>query len=89
MAVDQFSWGRRVAALGVGPEPVPVKTLDADRLTVALTRAVTDERMRERAARLGERLRQEDGIGRTAELFTDYLRTTPATGPAAARTPRR
>ena len=23
-------------------------------------------------------LRQEDGIGRTAELFTDYLRTAPA-----------
>ncbi|WP_285105200.1 glycosyltransferase [Promicromonospora sp. MEB111] len=81
VAVDQFSWGRRVAELGVGPEPIPVKVLDADRLTAALTQATSDEGMRERAARLGERLRQEDGIGRTAELFTNYLRTAKA--PAA------
>jgi UDP:flavonoid glycosyltransferase YjiC (YdhE family) len=78
VAVDQFSWGRRVAALGVGPEPVPVKVLDADRLTAAITRATTDEAMRERAADLGARLRQEDGAGRTAELFTRYLRTAGA-----------
>ncbi|MFI9488972.1 glycosyltransferase [Promicromonospora sp. NPDC052451] len=78
VAVDQFSWGRRVAELGVGPDPVPVKQLDADRLTAAITRATTDEAMRERAADLGERLRQEDGAGRTAELFTQYLRTTGA-----------
>lgn len=78
VAVDQFSWGRRVADLGVGPEPVPIKNVDADRLTAAINQATTDEGMRERAADLGARLRQEDGTGRTAELFTEYLRTAGA-----------
>ncbi|WP_369371815.1 hypothetical protein AB1046_00435 [Promicromonospora sp. Populi] len=64
-----------MAALGVGPESVPIKEVDADRLTTAIAQATTDEAMRERAADLGARLRQEDGIGRTAELFTEYLRT--------------
>jgi sterol 3beta-glucosyltransferase len=62
----------------VGPEPIPVKNVDADRLTAAITQATTDEAMREQAADLGERLRQEDGIGRTAELFTEYLRAARA-----------
>jgi UDP:flavonoid glycosyltransferase YjiC (YdhE family) len=75
VAADQPSWGRRVADLGVGPEPVNIKKVDADRLTAAIGQATTDEAMRERAAGLGARLRQEDGIGRTAELFTEYLRT--------------
>jgi sterol 3beta-glucosyltransferase len=75
VAADQPSWGRRVADLGVGPEPVSIKKVDADRLTAAIAQATTDERMGERAAELGARLRREDGIGRTAELFTEYLRT--------------
>ncbi|PUB31820.1 UDP:flavonoid glycosyltransferase YjiC (YdhE family) [Promicromonospora sp. AC04] len=78
VAVDQFNWGHRVAELGVGPEPISIKKLDADRLTAAITQATTDEAMRERAADLRVRLQQEDGIGRTAELFTEYLRTAPA-----------
>ncbi|MEV0953209.1 glycosyltransferase [Promicromonospora sp. NPDC050249] len=76
VAADQPSWGRRVADLGVGPEPVNIKKVDADRLTAAITQATTDEALRERAADLGARLREEDGIGRTAELFTEYLRTS-------------
>ena len=75
VAADQHSWGRRVADLGVGPEPIKVKQVDADRLTAAIRQATTDEALRERAADLGTRLRQEDGIGRTAELFTEYLST--------------
>jgi UDP:flavonoid glycosyltransferase YjiC (YdhE family) len=78
VAADQHAWGRRVADLGVGPEPIRIKKLDADRLTAAIARATTDDGLRERAAELGTRLRQEDGIGRTAELFTQYLRTAGA-----------
>ncbi|GAA4705319.1 UDP:flavonoid glycosyltransferase YjiC, YdhE family [Promicromonospora umidemergens] len=78
VAADQHAWGRRVADLGVGPEPIRIKKVDADRLTAAIARATTDEALRERSADLGARLRQEDGIGRAAELFTEYLRTAPA-----------
>jgi UDP:flavonoid glycosyltransferase YjiC (YdhE family) len=66
---DQPFWGRRVAALGVGPEPVPRRRLTAERLARALREAVTDEGMRQRAAELGARIRTEDGVGRAVAVL--------------------
>ena len=66
---DQPFWGQRVHELGVGPEPIPLRRLTADRLAEAIHRAVTDTAMREKAARLGERIRAEDGIGRAVKVI--------------------
>lgn len=60
-AVDQPFWGARVAALGVGPTPVPRRRLTAEALADAL-RATTDPAMRERAVSLGRLIRAEDGV---------------------------
>lgn len=60
---DQPYWGARVAALGVGPAPIPRRRLTVDRLAGAIERAVSNESMRESAASLGERIRSEDGLG--------------------------
>jgi UDP:flavonoid glycosyltransferase YjiC (YdhE family) len=68
---DQFYWGQRVAALGVGPEPVPRKGLTVERLTQAIQRAVTDEAMRQSAADLGSRIEAEDGIARAVAVVGD------------------
>jgi UDP:flavonoid glycosyltransferase YjiC (YdhE family) len=68
---DQPYWGRRVAALGVGPAPIPRQQLTAERLAAALM-ATTDEGMRGRAAELGARIRAEDGIARAAAVVDDY-----------------
>jgi len=68
-AGDQPLWARRVAELGVGPRPIPRRQLTAERLAAAITSAVTDERMRARAAALGERIRAEDGVGRAIEVI--------------------
>jgi UDP:flavonoid glycosyltransferase YjiC (YdhE family) len=65
---DQPFWGQRVAALGVGPEPVPRKKLSVERLAQAIEEAVTDERMGRRAAELGAKIRAEDGIGRAVAV---------------------
>jgi sterol 3beta-glucosyltransferase len=65
---DQLFWGRRVHALGAGPEPVPQKRLTAEGL-IATIRAVTnDEGMRRRTATLGEKIRAEDGVARAVEI---------------------
>jgi UDP:flavonoid glycosyltransferase YjiC (YdhE family) len=66
---DQPFWGRRVAQLGVGPEPIPRKRLTVDRLTHAIQRAVTDKHMCSNAARLGARIRGEDGVARAVEII--------------------
>lgn len=65
---DQPFWGRRVAALGVGPQPIPQKKLTAEKLAAAL-RATNDAAMRDRAAQLGATIRSEDGVGEAVRLI--------------------
>ncbi len=59
---DQPFWGRRVAALGVGPEPIARQALTAERLAQAIQRAVTNPTMRHKAAELGAKIRAENGV---------------------------
>jgi UDP:flavonoid glycosyltransferase YjiC (YdhE family) len=66
---DQPFWGRRVAALGVGPQPIPRPRLSAERLANAIRLAVGDAGMRQRAAELGRRIRAEDGIGTALSII--------------------
>jgi sterol 3beta-glucosyltransferase len=66
---DQPFWGQRIHALGVGPKTIPRPQLTADNLARVINAAVSDSGMAERAARLGEKIRAEDGIGRAVEIL--------------------
>lgn len=66
---DQPFWGQRVYELGVGPRPIPRRQLTVDRLAESIRRAVSDTAMREKAARLGESIRSENGIARAVEIL--------------------
>lgn len=72
---DQPFWGRRVYQLGVGPQPIPVQQLTADKLAQALIRATNDEVMRQRAAVLGERIRAENGVACAVEIMAHLLQS--------------
>jgi UDP:flavonoid glycosyltransferase YjiC (YdhE family) len=72
---DQPFWGNQVFRLGVGPQPIPKKKLTAVTLAAAITLAVSDESMRERAAVLGAELRKEDGVREAVGLIERYLGT--------------
>jgi UDP:flavonoid glycosyltransferase YjiC (YdhE family) len=63
---DQPFWGRRVAALGVGPRPLPVTGLTRDELAARL---IAVHEYRENAARLGRLLRVEHGVKNAADLI--------------------
>lgn len=67
---DQPFWGRRLADLGVGTRPIPRKQLTGKRLAQAITEAVSDSAMRQRANDLGQKIRNEDGIA-NAVAFVD------------------
>lgn len=69
---DQPFWGQRVAALGAGPDPIPRKKLTAGRLAQAIRRMVSDRGMHERAARVGERIRAEDGVARAVDVIRSF-----------------
>jgi UDP:flavonoid glycosyltransferase YjiC (YdhE family) len=65
---DQPFWGRRVLELGVGPAPIPHRKLTVARLAQSIRQMVTDQAMRERAARLGAIIRAEDGVARAVGI---------------------
>lgn len=72
-AADQFFWGARLHALGVGPAPLARNTLTIERLAEALTQLSTNDTWRTTAQALGERLHQEDGPGIAAERIAAHL----------------
>ena len=71
---DQPNWARRIEALGVGPRAIPFRQLTADLLADAIRQATSDTAMRQRASDLGKRLRTEDGVGTTVDLFMSFVR---------------
>ena len=64
---DQPFWGRRVAALGAGPEPLPQKQLTPEGLAGAIA-AAGEPAIATRAAALGDALRAERGAETAASL---------------------
>ncbi|BFZ56352.1 Sterol 3-beta-glucosyltransferase [Savitreella phatthalungensis] len=68
---DQYFFGDRVADLGVG---VCLKKLTTSSLVKALKRCVEDELTIERAQKIGESLRQEDGVATAIEcIYRDLV----------------
>lgn len=65
--VDQPYHGWRLQRLGVGPAPLPVRKLSAERLGALLRDFPEDEGFRARAAQVGERIRSEDGVALTVD----------------------
>lgn len=60
-------------ALGVGPKPIPRRQLSVEKLAEGIGLMATDEAMRRRAADLGARIREEDGVGRAVELLEQHF----------------
>jgi len=77
-AFDQFFWGARLAALGVGPDPIPRKKLTAARLAGAIHHTVTDEKMKAQAQRCAQAIRAEDGTGNAVGAIRQILGTPGA-----------
>jgi sterol 3beta-glucosyltransferase len=71
--VDQPFWGKQVKTLGVGPEPIPASKLTSNALADAIQLTITDSKMRERAASIGEAIRMEDGVGKAVNIVRQYL----------------
>ncbi|MCX6047210.1 MAG: glycosyltransferase [Chloroflexi bacterium] len=66
---DQPFWGKRVLALGVGPQPIPQKKLTVAGLAQAIHVAVTDTPMQARATALGEKIRAENGVANAVDII--------------------
>ena len=71
--LDQPFWAERAYELGVSPKPFRTKQLSADRAAAAIHAVTTDRAMQARAALLGTQIRAEHGVGRTVQLFEEYI----------------
>ncbi len=67
--MDQYTWARRLHELGACPPPIPRRRLSRQRLGEAIAAAVCDPRIGARAAALGERIGEEDGITCAVQAF--------------------
>jgi sterol 3beta-glucosyltransferase len=76
---DQSFWGARIKALGLGPDPIPLKKLTPETLANAIKIAVTDPDIRRRANSCGQAIRAEDGTGNAVRVIQRIL-GEPGTG---------
>ncbi len=70
---DQPFWGRQIERLRVGPSPIPQKRLTVESLCRALDTVTNDKTMRARAARIGRRLRGENGTSHAAAFIHQWM----------------
>lgn len=59
---DEFYWGHRIHALGLGPEAILARELTADALTARLSALVADDQARNRAHALAEQIDPALGV---------------------------
>ncbi|MEV0154905.1 glycosyltransferase [Micromonospora sp. NPDC050686] len=69
--LDQPFWAARVAAMGAGPAPIPMRRLTADRLAAAIEAMVSRPAYRDRARQVSSRIGAEDGAGRIADAVEE------------------
>lgn len=66
---DQPFWGRRIAALGVGPAPILKSRLTAERLADGIRKAANDQSIQSKARMYGQIIRSENGVENAVGLI--------------------
>ncbi len=71
---DQPFWGQCVHSLGVGSNPIPQKKLTVRKLSTAIKDVISNPIIRQNAEDLGEKIRQEDGIGNAIAIIEEIMK---------------
>ena len=66
---DQFFWGARLAEMGVGPRPLPLRLLSPDSFMRALEQLTGEGELRARLQRLSQAISAERGVERAVEII--------------------
>ena len=73
LGFDQIYWGKRIAALGAGPPPIPFRNLTVKNLSHVIRQATSDPVFRQKAAALGEKIWAEKGIENAVGIINQLL----------------
>jgi sterol 3beta-glucosyltransferase len=66
---DQMLWGKRIAALGLGPQPMDPNAIDSGGLAELLIQMTEDPDMRRRAEQMSLLLGAEDGVANAIRVI--------------------
>lgn len=69
---DQFYWGRRIAQLGVGLQPIPTKKLTPGNLQQAIEIGSQDTNIRQEAIKLADKIRAENGVRSAINILETF-----------------
>lgn len=69
---DQFFWGERIHAQGVGPAPIPITELTAEALSNAV-RFMLDPEVKSQTMELAIAIGNEDGVAAAVDAFHRHL----------------
>ncbi|KAF3332004.1 sterol 3-beta-glucosyltransferase UGT80B1 [Carex littledalei] len=69
---DQFFWGDRIHAEGVGPAPIPISELTVERLCSAL-KFMLEPEVKLRAMELAREIENEEGVANAVNAFHRHL----------------
>jgi UDP:flavonoid glycosyltransferase YjiC (YdhE family) len=70
---DQFFWGHRMHALGVGPAPLALKSINRAELAARMRSLVLDKSHADAAAQLANQIASEDGVSTAVAAINRYL----------------
>ncbi len=73
LAIDQFFWGERVYKIGVGPKPIPQRTLNAGTLANAIQESLQNSDIRMKAKAISAKLHSENGVRAAVRMIRDVL----------------
>jgi O-mycaminosyltylonolide 6-deoxyallosyltransferase len=71
---DSPLWAARVHSLGVAAKPIPYSKFTAERLDEALSVALNDKNVRQKAASVGEAVRAERGTEAASEILEEWAK---------------
>lgn len=77
-AGDQPFWAERVAEIGAGPKPIPVKKLNAELLVKAIKHTLNDSNISQSAYVIGKKIGAEDGVSETVRLVENWANRYPS-----------
>lgn len=69
---DQYYWGRRIAQLGVGLKPIPIKRLTPGNLQQTIEIGSRDTHIRQNAIKLANKILAENGIRSASKILETF-----------------
>ncbi len=70
---DQFFWGERLAALGVSPQPISLRSLNLEKIALAFSQITEDKQMGANARSLKKEILREAGVQRAVEIIRQVV----------------